>query len=41
MKNKIRNDLKKPTVIIGFRKIGENIEDIKMKLTPFMNLLKY
>jgi benzoyl-CoA reductase/2-hydroxyglutaryl-CoA dehydratase subunit BcrC/BadD/HgdB len=41
MKNKIRNDLKKPTVVIGFRKIGENTEEVKMKLTPFMKLLKY
>jgi hypothetical protein len=40
MKNKIRNELKKPTAIIEFRKIGENIEDVKMKLTPFMNLLR-
>jgi len=41
MKNKIRNDLKKPTAVIGFRKIGENIEDVKIKLTSFVNLLKY
>jgi benzoyl-CoA reductase/2-hydroxyglutaryl-CoA dehydratase subunit BcrC/BadD/HgdB len=38
MKNKIRNELKKPSVVIGFRKIGENLEDVKMKLTPFLNL---
>ncbi|MFX0083453.1 MAG: 2-hydroxyacyl-CoA dehydratase family protein [Candidatus Hodarchaeota archaeon] len=38
LKNKIRNELRKPTVIIRFKKIGENIEDIKEKLTPFMNL---
>jgi hypothetical protein len=39
MKNKIRNELKKPATIIGFRKIRENIEEHKMKLTPFLNLL--
>lgn len=39
LKNKIRNELRKPTVIVRFKKIGENIEDLKMKLTPFMNSL--
>jgi len=38
LKNKIRNELKKPTVVVKFKKIGENIEEVKTKLTPFMNL---
>ena len=38
LKNKIRNELKKPTVVVKFKKIGENIEEVKNKLTPFMNL---
>ena len=38
LKNKIRNELKKPTVVVKFKKIGENIEEVKSKLTPFMNL---
>ncbi|MFX1377104.1 MAG: 2-hydroxyacyl-CoA dehydratase [Promethearchaeota archaeon] len=38
LKNKIRNELKKPTTIIGFRKIGENLEDVKKKMNPFLNL---
>jgi benzoyl-CoA reductase/2-hydroxyglutaryl-CoA dehydratase subunit BcrC/BadD/HgdB len=39
LKNKIRNELRKPTVIVRFKKIGKDIEDVKAKLTPFMNLL--
>jgi len=38
LKNRIRNELKKPTVVVRFKKIGENIEEVKSKLTPFMNL---
>jgi len=38
LKNRIRNELKKPTVIVKFKKIGKNIEEVKSKLTPFMNL---
>jgi len=38
LKNRIRNELKKPTVVVKFKKIGENIEEVKSKLTPFMNL---
>ncbi len=37
LKNKIRNELRKPTVVVKFKKIGENIEEVKTKLTPFMN----
>ncbi len=36
MKNKIRNELRLPTIGISFKKIGENIEQIKSKLEPFM-----
>jgi len=40
LKNKIRNELKKPTVVVRFKKIGQNIEEVKTKLTPFMNLFE-
>jgi len=39
LKNKISNELRKPTVVVRFKKIGENVEDLKMKLNPFMELL--
>ena len=39
MKNKIRNELRKPTAIVEFKKIGENIGQLKTKLTPLMNSL--
>lgn len=38
LKNRIRTELKKPTVVVKFKKIGKNIEEVKSKLTPFMNL---
>jgi hypothetical protein len=38
LKNKVNNELKKPTVVVRFKKIGKNIEEVKTKLTPFMNL---
>ncbi|MHA2180913.1 MAG: 2-hydroxyacyl-CoA dehydratase [Promethearchaeota archaeon] len=41
LKNKVRNELKKPTVVVKFKKIGKNIEEVKSKLTPFMNLFDY
>jgi benzoyl-CoA reductase/2-hydroxyglutaryl-CoA dehydratase subunit BcrC/BadD/HgdB len=37
LRNKIRNELRKPTVVVRFKKIGENIEELKIKLIPFMN----
>ncbi|MHA1986397.1 MAG: 2-hydroxyacyl-CoA dehydratase family protein [Promethearchaeota archaeon] len=40
LKNKVRNELKKPTVIVRFKKIGKNIEDLKSKLNPFMNTIE-
>ncbi|MFX1344744.1 MAG: 2-hydroxyacyl-CoA dehydratase [Promethearchaeota archaeon] len=39
LKNKIRNELRKPAIIVRFKKIGENVEDLKMKLAPFMDIL--
>jgi benzoyl-CoA reductase/2-hydroxyglutaryl-CoA dehydratase subunit BcrC/BadD/HgdB len=41
LKNKIRSELRKPTVVVRFKKIGENIEEVKTKLTSFMNLFTY
>ncbi len=38
LKNKIRSELKIPTIGINFTKIGENIKQIKNKLEPFMEL---
>ncbi len=38
LKNKVRTDLRVPTVSIKFKKIGENIEQIRAKLEPFMEL---
>ncbi|MHA1914704.1 MAG: 2-hydroxyacyl-CoA dehydratase [Promethearchaeota archaeon] len=39
MKNRIGMELKKPTAIVKFKKIGENIEELKTQLTPLMNRL--
>ncbi|MFX1242138.1 MAG: 2-hydroxyacyl-CoA dehydratase [Promethearchaeota archaeon] len=38
LKNKIRNNLRLPSISIKFNKIGDNIEKIKIKLEPFMDL---
>ncbi|MHA2037223.1 MAG: 2-hydroxyacyl-CoA dehydratase family protein [Promethearchaeota archaeon] len=38
LKNKMRNELRKPSVIVRFKKIGDNVEEVKNKLTPFMDL---
>ncbi|MHA2326022.1 MAG: 2-hydroxyacyl-CoA dehydratase family protein, partial [Promethearchaeota archaeon] len=38
LKNKIRNELRKPTVVVQFRKIGQRTEELKTQLTPFMDL---
>lgn len=38
LKNKIRTELRIPSIGINFKKIGENIEQIKDKLGPFMEL---
>jgi len=38
LKNKIRTDLRIPSISIKFKKIGENIEQVKAKLSPFMEL---
>ncbi|MFX1479513.1 MAG: 2-hydroxyacyl-CoA dehydratase, partial [Promethearchaeota archaeon] len=39
LKNKIGLGLKKPTVVVKFKKIGENVEEIRSKISPFMELL--
>ena len=38
LKNKIRTELRIPSIGIKFKKIGENIEQVKAKLGPFMEL---
>jgi len=38
LKNKIRTELKIPSIGIDFKKIGDSIESIKSKLLPFMEL---
>ena len=38
MKNKIRTEIRIPSIGIYFKKIGENIEKTKTKLGPFMEL---
>ncbi|MFW9973612.1 MAG: 2-hydroxyacyl-CoA dehydratase, partial [Candidatus Odinarchaeota archaeon] len=38
LKNKIRTELRIPSIGIKFKKIGENIEHVKAKLRPFMEL---
>ncbi|MHA2472071.1 MAG: 2-hydroxyacyl-CoA dehydratase [Promethearchaeota archaeon] len=39
MKNRLGTELKKPTAVVKFKKIGENIEELKTQLTPFMTNL--
>ena len=36
VKNKIRNEIKIPTIVVGFNKIGEGIREVKVKLESFM-----
>ena len=38
LKTRIRNDLRIPTIGINFKKIGENIDQLRPKLEPFMDL---
>ncbi|KKN31599.1 hypothetical protein LCGC14_0822340 [marine sediment metagenome] len=38
LKNKIRTELRIPTIGINFKKIGKNIKEIKTKLVSFMEL---
>lgn len=38
LKNKIRTEFRIPSIGIDFKKIGENIDQIKAKLIPFMDL---
>ena len=39
LKNKIQNELRKPAVIVKFKKIGEGIEETGKTLASFMDLL--
>jgi benzoyl-CoA reductase/2-hydroxyglutaryl-CoA dehydratase subunit BcrC/BadD/HgdB len=36
LKDKIQDDLELPAIVIDFRKIGENVEQVKSRLIPFM-----
>jgi benzoyl-CoA reductase/2-hydroxyglutaryl-CoA dehydratase subunit BcrC/BadD/HgdB len=38
LKDKIRNNLRLPSISIKFKKIGENIEKVRGKFEPFMDL---
>jgi len=38
LKTRIRTDLRIPTIGINFKKIGENIDQLRPKLEPFMDL---
>jgi len=38
LKNKIRTELKIPSIGINFKKIGDSIEKVRSKLVPFMEL---
>lgn len=38
LKNKIRTNLRIPSISIKFKKIGENLEQLNAKLAPFMSL---
>ena len=40
LKRKVESELKKPSIVIKFKKIGDNIEEIENQLRPFMEELK-
>ncbi len=40
LKRKVESELKLPSIVIKFKKIGENIEEIENRLKPFMEELR-
>ncbi|MFW9952030.1 MAG: 2-hydroxyacyl-CoA dehydratase [Candidatus Thorarchaeota archaeon] len=40
LKEKLKSDLDIPAIVINFKKIGENIEQVKTRVEPFMKRLK-
>lgn len=40
LKRKVESELKMPSIVIKFKKIGDNIEEIENQLRPFMEELK-
>ncbi|NVM45134.1 MAG: 2-hydroxyacyl-CoA dehydratase [Candidatus Lokiarchaeota archaeon] len=40
LKEKLKSELDIPAIVINFKKIGENIEQVKTKVEPFMERLK-
>lgn len=40
LKKRLKSELDVPAIVINFKKIGENIEQVKTSVEPFMNRLK-
>ncbi|MFW9930787.1 MAG: 2-hydroxyacyl-CoA dehydratase, partial [Candidatus Thorarchaeota archaeon] len=40
LRRKVESELKMPSIVIKFKKIGDNIEEIEKQLRPFMEELK-
>jgi benzoyl-CoA reductase/2-hydroxyglutaryl-CoA dehydratase subunit BcrC/BadD/HgdB len=40
LKEKLKSELDIPAIVINFKKIGENIEQVKTRVEPFMENLK-
>ncbi len=40
LREKIKNELEIPAIVVNFRKIGENVEQVKTQLGSFMNMFK-
>jgi benzoyl-CoA reductase/2-hydroxyglutaryl-CoA dehydratase subunit BcrC/BadD/HgdB len=40
LKSKVESELKIPSIVIKFKKIGDNVDEIENQLTPFMKELK-
>jgi benzoyl-CoA reductase/2-hydroxyglutaryl-CoA dehydratase subunit BcrC/BadD/HgdB len=40
LKDKMKTELNIPSIVINFKKIGENVEQVKKSVEPFMERLK-
>ncbi|NVM18339.1 MAG: 2-hydroxyacyl-CoA dehydratase, partial [Candidatus Lokiarchaeota archaeon] len=40
LKEKLKSELGIPAIVINFKKIGENLEQVKTRVEPFMEKLK-